>query len=820
MVSSFRISWRNLMRNKKRFLFALSAVILGIVVMTGMLITKETTAKTFDELEQQYAGDADFFVKSTDGIFSKQELEALNADDHIEQDVYTLFKHGTVDMDHLNAEQSSVRISGMSSFNNDFMKLSLIEGDLQEDGLVITENAQKLWDKQLGDLVQFANMGELPITAIVQEGSMLSSPENAEQANFQHVRVIVPLHILQDWLAVNDDITEYRFQVVDGVEHESFLKQTQDNLQHTNLFIQPIVIDYKQNNDVEGLYLVFNMIAIISVFISGFIAFNMIYASVIERQKEFAIMKSLGYTSGSIYRLILQEIGLLAVIGTLIALPIGIWFGSVFQSLLISAVATGEVTYTLKLMWPLLISGAVGLLFPFVAASFPVYYAGKISVMEAIVDRTPSVKRKKYLTIVRMILGVIFTAIGMIDHPILFLFLFVGLVLLYPTFMKGIQKVLKPIFKVLLKYPGEQAGRSIGQFMNRNANTSAMLAIGVSVAMFMSALLVSLPDGIEAEVHQLFGGDMHIEKETPWEEHDIENIQSLEGVIDAKTFIEAPNITWKTVDGLDREFSMMSFSGEANEADMFRMIEKSSHTSSLPNIYLGERAFNEWGGEIGETITLNTPKGSQEFFVQANIASTHYTGYVAFVSEDDLEMILQLSPMQVAITTEDESSQMHVMEYVRNTYGSSIVSITTASMIAEKSSRALIGMEDLMLALLLLIIVLTAIGISNTLFVNTLERTREIGMMRAIGFTKGQVRLMIISEGLIIGLTGVIIGISYGILIIFLNALSEKELLEFTIPTDSLVLAIVGGLLFSLLATWIPAIIASRVTVKEAIVHE
>src|SRR5699024_6505851 len=121
-------------------------------------------------------------------------------------------------------------------------------------------------------------------------------------------------------------------------------------------------------------------------------------------------------------------------------------------------------------------------------------------------------------------------------------------------------------------------------------------------------------DGIEAEVHQLFGGDMHIEKETPWEEHDIENIQSLEGVIDAKTFIEAPNITWKTVDGSDREFSMMGFSGGANEADMFRMIEKSSHTSSLPNIYLGERAFNEWGGEIGETITLNTPKGSQEFF--------------------------------------------------------------------------------------------------------------------------------------------------------------------------------------------------------------
>src|SRR5690625_508308 len=112
----------------------------------------------------------------------------------------------------------------------------------------------------------------------------------------------------------------------------------------------------------------------------------------------------------------------------------------------------------------------------------------------------------------------------------------------------------------------------------------------------------------------------------------------------------------------------MSLSGAADEADMFRVIEKSSNTSSLPHIYLGERAFEEWGGEVGETMTLNTPKGSQEFFVHATIASTHYTGYVAFMNEDDLDTILQLSPTQVAITTENESSQMHVMERVRSTY--------------------------------------------------------------------------------------------------------------------------------------------------------
>src|SRR5690625_2754573 len=141
MLNSFHISWRNLTRNKKRFLFALSAIILGIAVMTGMLIAKETTAKTFDDYEKMYAGDADFFVKSNAEFFSKQELESLKANDYIEQDVYALFKHGYVEIEHLNTSQSSVRISGISDFDNELLGLPLLEGDLQAHGLVVTENA-------------------------------------------------------------------------------------------------------------------------------------------------------------------------------------------------------------------------------------------------------------------------------------------------------------------------------------------------------------------------------------------------------------------------------------------------------------------------------------------------------------------------------------------------------------------------------------------------------------------------------------------------------------------------------------------------------
>src|SRR5690625_4813775 len=182
MLSSFRVSWRNLIRNKMRFLFTLAAIVLGIVVMTSMLIAKETTSKTLDYYEELSAGDADFFVQSNGGPFSEKELEGLKNHPEMEKDVSALLKHGFVDIDELNKAQSSVRISGVSSFDNGLLALPVIEGDLREEGLVITENAAKLWDKGLGDSVLFSHMGTLEITAIVEDGAMLNSPETLEQA--------------------------------------------------------------------------------------------------------------------------------------------------------------------------------------------------------------------------------------------------------------------------------------------------------------------------------------------------------------------------------------------------------------------------------------------------------------------------------------------------------------------------------------------------------------------------------------------------------------------------------------------------------------
>ncbi len=251
--------------------------------------------------------------------------------------------------------------------------------------------------------------------------------------------------------------------------------------------------------------------------------------------------------------------------------------------------------------------------------------------------------------------------------------------------------------------------------------------------------------------------------------------------------------------------------------------DETDQESDYPAIYVGERALTEWGGEVGDVFSLNTPAGEQAFFVKGIAQTTRYSNYVGIVEESVMSDELNWpGRYHVMLDVEDESHISTVLSEIWNQFGADIANTDTVTNNIEQTTRAISGMEELMQGLLLLIIAISAVGVSNTLFMNTMERIRELGTMRAIGFTKGQVRRMIVAEGLFIGIVGVIFGTLYGILVIYLNSISKdaQGLVSFIIPWNSFALAVAGGIIFTLLASWLPSRAASRIPVKEAINYE
>ncbi len=137
----------------------------------------------------------------------------------------------------------------------------------------------------------------------------------------------------------------------------------------------------------------------------------------------------------------------------------------------------------------------------------------------------------------------------------------------------------------------------------------------------------------------------------------------------------------------------------------------------------------------------------------------------------------------------------------------------------KSTASAITGMNELILILLCMMIGLASIGTANTLLMNTYERRFEIGTMRALGFTKQQVRNMILAEGMLIGISGVIGGIATGVILIYVTSKSQlmEGFISFQLPISNIILAMVAGVSLSLCAAWISSKTASKMDIQSSL---
>lgn len=818
MLNTWRISWRNITRNRKRFFISVLGIFMGIAFMTSMLVADKTTNDVFDYYEQMYVANADYWVLSDQYTYPEETVATVMESPEVTDALLALDKQAFFETDGgQSLNQRAVRITGVNDQDSPLLELPVIEGSLDNEGLVIPETVADLLDKEVGDTIRFSDLGEAKVSAIVEYTQLLASPGSWERAESMSFRVMAPLDLLREWTGMDDALSYVRFQTTG--EGEKLYRSLQEEYSQSDVYVLPVVADDLQSNDIGGLYTFFYLIAGLSIFISGFIVFNMIYTSVMERKKDFAIMKSFGYLQSSVSRLILIEVALLALIGTAIGVPAGIWLGDLFMKTLLG-VFEFDMVYTLNWQVPALTAFVIGMLFPVLFSLFPIYHAGKTSVLLTLKSagpEQPSAKRSW----IRTIAGAALLSCVWIDHPMSYFAIAAGVILLFPLLLSGLSRIMKPVLKLFLGYPGVLASQGLNQQLNRNANTAAILAIGIAVILLLSAVIESAPEGYEKEIRSTYGGDVRITSEAPWTEQAQESLRSFEAVADAQPLTEATPITWETIGGEKRQFSV--FAADRESPSLFESPQKEQLFSKLerePSVLLGERAFAEWGGQVGESILMNTPSGEQQLKVSGVVKTSHHAGYTAFMDEKQMyDHFGWKTNFDMLVTLKPGADAEPLRNQLWNEFSGHLSKVETVEDEIRSTTSALTGMNELILVMLVLIVGLASIGTANTLLMNTLERTSEIGTMRALGFTKQQVRKMIIGEGLLIGLSGVIGGIAAGVLLIYATSRSDElgGFITFQLPLGNIGLALVAGLLLSLLASWISSATASKINLISSL---
>lgn len=816
MLNTWRISWRNIIQNKKRFLLTLLAIAMGTSFITAMFVADRTTNTVFDYYEQMYVANADYWILSDEHTYSENSILPVLDDPEVAASLQAYDKQAFFELDeNRSLSQASVRITGVDDQKSSLLELPVIEGQLDNEGLVLPEAVADLLNKQVGDTIRFENMGEAQVSAIVEYTQVLQSPGDWESAESSGFRIIAPLDMLREWTGDQNALSYVRFQT-EG-EGMALFSKLQQNYQQSNLFVQPVVADDLQSNDIGGLYTFFYITAGLAMLISGFIVYNMISTSVVERKKEFAIMKSLGYLQRSIIKMIWIETFFLAVIGTVIGVPIGVFLGDLFMQTLLG-VFEFDMVYTLNWQVPVIIAVITGLIFPLLFSIIPIYSAGRTSVLSTLQTSNQQFFSKRQ-SIIRIAAGIMLLGAALIDHPLSFVAVVFSLILLFPFLLVGVSYLLAPIFKYFFNYPGTLASRYITRQLTRNANTGAILAAGIAVVLMIGAAVESAPDGFEQEINSSYGGDIRVTSEAAWTSEQMERLRSYDEVESVSALSEAAPVTWETKNGGTRQFSVIAT--EPGGPRLFTPMNEATPNmlTQKPSIILGDRAFEEWGGKVGQNIQMNTSNGTQEFEVMDQGSTSHYSGYTAFMDRQFLEETFGWSnSFDVLLETNNEADN-GLRDQLWVDFGESLVEVQTVEEEVSSTSAAVSGMNELIYVMLFMIIGLASIGTANTLVMNTIERTSEIGTMRALGFTKKQVKNMILVEGILIGLSGVIGGITAGIILIYLLSVSEllDGFISFQLPIGMMLISLISGVILSLCAAWISSNSAANIDLQSSL---
>ncbi len=240
-------------------------------------------------------------------------------------------------------------------------------------------------------------------------------------------------------------------------------------------------------------------------------------------------------------------------------------------------------------------------------------------------------------------------------------------------------------------------------------------------------------------------------------------------------------------------------------------------------IAISEEAAEDDGLKLGDTLTLSFPTGEQS----AEIAGIYgksdvITRFLAPFSLGEQANVPRFDNA-VAVNATSQDSVAQVDRELRTLVKDiPTVSVQTQEEFSEAQRASVDQLLFLIYALLGLAIVIAVLGIVNTLALSVIERTREVGLLRAVGLSRRQLRRMVRLESIAIALLGAVLGVVMGLAfgVALQHAVADEGVDVLSIPVTRLTVFVVLSALVGVLAAVFPARRAARLNVLRAITTE
>ncbi|TVR69578.1 MAG: ABC transporter permease [Sphaerobacteraceae bacterium] len=540
----------------------------------------------------------------------------------------------------------------------------------------------------------------------------------------------------------------------------------------------------------DALILILGLLGVMVLVLGMFLVINTITAVLAHQARQIGMMKAVGGTRGqiaAIYLLMVLAFGLMAVI---IAVPLSALGASAFSGFF-GNLLNIDVSGPFFPPSVVAIQLAIGLLLPLLAAIIPVLRDTRITVRQAITSYG---------------LGDSANPEGMLDR-----------------FLERLRGVPRPVMLSL---------RNTFRRRGRLVLTLSTLVLGGAI--FASVLTINASlGGTFDQVMRYTSYDVVVSlRESVPAETAISEVESLPGVEQAEGWI-VTNAARLRPDGTQN--SNIRLTAAPTDSDRIRptLLEgRWLQPGETDAVVINVDFKNDEGDiNVGDTIALRV-QGQDLNWPVVGVVTTQLMGPVVFAPYESTTELLGIAgeANQIVLVTDthDAATQSSVAERAEEQMraaGLPVIEVETESAMRDATQSIFNILVILLLVVGGLLVVVGSLGLTGAMSLNVIERTREIGVMRAIGASNGQVAKIVVTEGLVVGLLGWLLAsilslpmswaLSYLIGVAFV-----QSPLEFTFSIAGILLWLIVVLVLSVVASLFPARNAWRLSVREVLAYE
>jgi putative ABC transport system permease protein len=400
---------------------------------------------------------------------------------------------------------------------------------------------------------------------------------------------------------------------------------------------------------------------------------------------------------------------------------------------------------------------------------------------------------------------------------------FIGVALLTPLISRPVVSVIGRLFS--WSVPGKLGRRNSARNPRRTAITAAALMVGIALITGVNTILSSADKSLHALADKqvsadlFISGDQNSDRPPTFDPAVLEEAKAIPGV----RSISAEYWDVGLINGKENWFTAVT--DLPAMADMIGLQPAAGSLGTLgpDQVVIDEERAREYGLTVGSTVPAQFAKGDPHTLTVVGIYAKNEIFQCYLISSSVVPDLHVPQPNMAYLKVTDGASVADVRTQVDALLADSPeVSVSTTSEFIEQTAGSLdivLRMVQILLALAVLIAVL---GIVNTLALSVLERTRELGLVRAVGLSRAQSMRMVTVEAVVISvfgaLLGVVVGTGLGSAVV--RALEDEGISQLALPWSEMGTYLVLGAVIGVIAAILPAIRAARTNVLAAIAYE